>query len=358
MLRFIARYVAMFRLLWLTPQIKGEFKILEVSNGPEGLKVLLPLNEDTKANGIQSLFWDSRKGHALVEPDQVVASGRWFRVHANYGLELKATAGAWLSGWLGERPEDFGLTNVEEVRLPNGTLGLLTNLNSTKWIIHVHGRKTLYGETLRNFKLLHEIGFRQLAISHETDPKPYGLGKRRSTLGLIEWRQVLAAVSFAGRNGATEVVLFGWSLGGMMVGQFMRKVKSSIVVGAIFDSPMFDVRNTLRLQALLSGYEAKFADEVCTLIANSTLLRALGYPKMIVDDLSLAMNRLECEVPMLAMYSKNDGYVAFEDVEQFAKINSGAKLVEFQGARHCRLKNSDPGRYEQEVKLFLAQFGI
>ena len=358
MKRVIARYVAMFRLLWLTKSIKGEFAILEVriENGLQ--RVLLPLNEDTAATGIQSLFWNSRRGHALVEPAEIVGLTRWFEVVENYGLEIKPSPNAWLSGWLGDRPEHFGISNYETVTLANATRAWMAQEDSSKWVIHVHGRKAAMGETLRNFKVFLELGYSQLTISHETDPEPFGLGSHQSYLGLTEWKQIEAAVDYAKKQGAKDIVLFGWSLGGMFIGQYLRKTNEPGIRAAIFDSPMFDIRNTLRVQAQMSGYSTQFADEVCELIRNSKLLKFLGYPAIDVDSLSLSKNTLESDLPMLVMYSSNDGYISWEDSPKFCELNSSAIAIQFSGARHCRLKNSNPDRYEQVIRDFISKLEI
>lgn len=359
LIRFLATYVAIFRLLWITDKVKGEFGILKVRQDGNVTELLLPLNEDTKAQGKQSLFWASRLGHCVVEPGEIGSDGRWFKVHKDYGQQPIGTDGAWLSGWLGERLEHFGDIEYDIVKLPNGTLATQTKKSSQNWVIHVHGRKTLVAETYRNFEQFDELGFRQLSISHETDQKPMGLGKHRTTLGFQEWKQLEAAVVHAQGQGAKKIVLFGWSLGGMIVGQFLRNstIRTS-VVGSIFDSPMFDVRNTLRLQAELSGYSAEFADEVCERVRLSKLLRILGYPKLDFDAFSLSIHRIESELPSLLMYSKNDGYVAYEDAESFAQLNRSVRLVEFPSARHCRLMNSDPVRYAETIKSFISELDI
>ncbi len=359
MLRFIAKYVAAFRLLWITERVKGDFKILRVSETNGVTRILLPHNADTAAPGTQSLFWASRKGHALVEPAESVSEGRWFKVLRNFGKPPKSTKGAWLSGWLGELLEHFGSLKYENVQLPNGTLATRTSNSSTHWVIHVHGRKASIGETLRNFSLFDDLGFNQIAISHETDPKPLGLGAQRSFLGSREWKQVEDAVRYAQSEGATKVLLFGWSLGGMFVGQYLNRSNSqNAVVGAIFDSPMFDVRHTLRFQATLVGYNSQFADEVCDLIGSSRLLRIFGFPKLDFDSFSLSAKKLATNVPSLVMYSKNDGYVAYEDAETFSQLNENTYTVDFPGARHCRLKNSDSPKYDKAITEFVSTLQI
>lgn len=356
MKRFIARYIAMFRLLWLTRRVKGEFSILRTEQRGNSTFLLLPDNADTEAPGVHSLFWDSRKGHCVVEFSERRPEGRWFKVLKNFGKEPVPSKGAWLSGWLGETPEHFGITSYDCVQLPDGTKAVVTNRESDRWVIHVHGRKTLIGETLRNFPLFDSLGFRQMSISHQTDPRPAGLGKHKSNLGLTEWKLVEQAVNFAKANGAKEVILFGWSLGGMICGQYLKRASdTSIVRAAIFDSPMFDVRNTLRYQAGLSGYSEQFADEVCELISKSSLLRLLGYPVMKVDEFSLARNPIGTHIPMLVLYSLNDGYIQIKDALQFGDINRNVVLQEFEGARHCRLRNSNVELYERTLKDFVAK---
>lgn len=354
MKRVIARYVALYRLLWITKEIKGEYSKLKTSQVGEQQFVLLPDTPDSRVPGPQSLFWESRSGHALVEPATLTDSGRLFRVIKLFRGDLLNIRGAWLSGWLGEKPEDFGIEEYDRIRMPNGTLAIQKRASGSRWVIHVHGRKTLIGETLRNFPLLDELGYNQLSISHESDPKPYGLGKHRSKFGFDEWKEVEAAVQYSVDEGASEIVLVGFSLGAMMVGQFLRNSSYGNRVNAvIFDSPMFDVRNTLRLQASISGFDAGFADEICNLMKESRILRLLGYPKLDVDSFSLAKNAILSPIPMLVLYSTNDGYVAHLDSEVFVKLNPTTTLVNFPQARHCRLFNSDQPKYELAIRNFL-----
>ncbi|MEY2816512.1 MAG: hypothetical protein RJA78_1088 [Actinomycetota bacterium] len=346
----------MFRLLWLTPRVKGEFSILRTEQRGSSTFLLLPDNADTQALGVQSLFWDSRKGHCVVEFSETKTEGRWFKVIKTFGAAPIPTKGAWLSGWLGETPEHFGISKYNNVTLSDGTKAVVTSRESDRWVIHVHGRKTLTAETLRNFPLFDSLGFRQMSISHQTDPKPAGLGKHKSTLGLTEWRLVEQAVNYAKAYGAKEVILFGWSLGGMICGQYLKRVSdTSIVKAAIFDSPMFDVRNTLRFQAGLAGYSDQFADEVCELIGKSFLLRLLDYPVIKVDEFSLAKNPVSTNIPMLVLFSLNDGYIEIKDALEFAEINRNVVLQEFEGARHCRLRNSNVSLYERTLKDFISK---
>ena len=76
---------------------------------------------------------------------------------------------------------------------------------------------------------------------------------------------------------------------------------------------------------------------------------------MKVDDFSLAQSPIGTHIPMLVMYSLNDGYIQIKDALEFAEINRNVELQEFEGARHCRLRNSNVELYERTLKDFVAR---
>jgi pimeloyl-ACP methyl ester carboxylesterase len=76
---------------------------------------------------------------------------------------------------------------------------------------------------------------------------------------------------------------------------------------------------------------------------------------MKIDSFSLAKNSIETDIPMLVLYSLNDGYIQIKDAVKFAEINQNVVLQEFEGARHCRLRNSNVELYERTLKDFVAK---
>jgi alpha-beta hydrolase superfamily lysophospholipase len=354
-MNYLVPLVAAMRVLWLGSKVQGDFQIIRVSHSDGKTYVHLPINADTESYSKQSLFWNSRKGHAIVErSDDSDSKLRRFEVLNNLGEPLIETKGAWLSGWLGDKPEDFGYTLNDFVTLSNGTKAFLTASDKKRWVIHVHGRKANYAETLRNFKQFEELGFSQLAISHETDAKPLGLGKRRSQLGASEWRQVEVAVEYAISNGAERIVLFGWSLGGMFVNQFLeRSGKTLVISGVIFDSPLLDYRGTLQLQAGREGVDRAIVDKSMEKISSSPLLRLMGFRNVDISNLSALNKSLNTQVPTLLFYSANDGYISTSGVYRYRELNPGTRLVEIRGARHCRLFNQDQEKYQAAIAEFL-----
>jgi pimeloyl-ACP methyl ester carboxylesterase len=354
-MKYLVALVAAMRVLWLGSKIQGDFQIIRVNHSDGRTYLHLPINADTENYSKQSLFWNSRKGHAIVQrSDDSDSKLRRFEVLNNLGEPLIETKGAWLSGWLGDKPEDFGYSSNDFVTLSNGTKALQIASDTRRWVIHVHGRKANYAETLRNFKQFQDLGLSQLAISHETDAKPLGLGKRRSQLGATEWRQVEVAVEYAVSNGAERILLFGWSLGGMFVNKFLERSGKTIAIsGVIFDSPLLDYRGTLQLQAGRAGVDREIADKSTKLMRSNTLLRLLGFRNIDVSTLSALNKPLEVQVPTLLFHSSNDGYISTSGVYRYRELNPGTRLVEIRGARHCRLFNQDQEKYQAAIAEFL-----
>jgi pimeloyl-ACP methyl ester carboxylesterase len=351
-MRYIKGILAAIKLQILGSKMKGEFKILSVVKDGNRTLVTLPRSQDTEVPGVQSLFWDSRAGHAVVQAVSRDSETVSFELLKIFRAEPEANIECWLSGWLGETPEDFGFNNYETVQLANRTQAWLVRRSSSRWIVHVHGRNALRGETLRNLKQFDELGFNQLTISHESDARPAGLRRRRSKLGATEWRQIETAVNFAQEQGATEITLFGWSLGAMFVGQFLlQSSKRELVSKVIFDSPLIDYPSTLRLQATLAAYSSSFGDYVVKLLLSSQVLQVLGFGFRKLPTLLFELN-----VPALVLYSKSDGFVSMENIEDLKNLNQKLELVEFVNGRHCRLFNQNEDFYKASLAAFISKY--
>lgn len=341
----------------MTGQITGEFRALAITESHGDTFIDLPRNLDTRTKAVQSLFWNSRRGHLVVQavPSHETTEVVRFKVLKRISADLpEVGTRVWLSGWLGEEPKHFDLEDsVSEVQLSNGTTGWLFDNSSSKWVIHVHGRRAAMGETLRNIKQFKALGYTQLTISMETDPKPFGLGRSKSNLGQTEWMEIEDAISFAQSNGAKQIILFGWSQGAFITGQFLRNSnKAERVTGAIFDSPLVDYRSTMRFQAAKKGFPIHLGDQVVDAIRRSSIVRLLGYSNIDVDKMSLKNSFIE-GLALLVLYSRDDGHVSTHDVHALRANNPSAQLFEIPRARHCRLFNEDQESYERAITDWL-----
>ena len=348
MFRTLKVLIAATRVVRLNRPYDGDFTVQGVRRSADKLYVTLPKSAETTNQGEQSLFWDDRRGHAIVSPVSVNQESVEYQVLRCFRKEPSVGAKAWLSGWLAESPEDLGMSKYETIVLANQTKAWLFHGNTT-WVIHIHGRKAAKAETLRGISGLQSFGFTQLAISHESDPQPDGLGSPRSYFGVKEYQQIADAVSYAERNGAKKVFLYGWSLAGLFIRKYLSSERrSNSIAGVILDSPLIDLKETLELQSVNAGMDESFGSEVYSKLISSKVLKFLSYQRPSIPSLK----GFSFDVPALLMYSRTDGYVSMKSVDS---ISSSRQLIrlEFNESRHCRLYNSDPEKYGSSLVSFI-----
>jgi predicted alpha/beta-fold hydrolase len=82
------------------------------------------------------------------------------------------------------------------------------------WAIFVHGWKADQQETLRMLPTVVEPGFPSLVITYRNDEGTPGNPDGFYRFGATEWRDVEAAVQYALDQGASDIMLIGYSMGG------------------------------------------------------------------------------------------------------------------------------------------------
>ncbi len=114
----------------------------------------------------------------------------------------------------------------------------------------MHGRGVTRAETIRALPVFRAAGYSVLLASWRNDgvaPKsvdgPYGLGS-------TEWEDVDAALRWVEGQGATSVVLMGWSMGGAVVLQtLVRSPFAQLVDGVVLESAVVDWHAVLKSQS-------------------------------------------------------------------------------------------------------------
>ncbi|QFZ16653.1 alpha/beta hydrolase family protein [Saccharothrix syringae] len=315
---------------------------------------------------------------SLVESRVTVLPGTWGLAWPGGGARVGAVTGR--SGGTvvreleGEAPPDGTSVRLEaavwstdprtahgldytDVRIPT-ELGdapaWLVPATSPTWVVAVHGRGGSRTEALRVVPTLHDLGLPVLAVTYRNDEgaprSPDGLYH----LGDTEWRDVEAAVRYARAHGAREVVLYGWSMGGAIVGQFLgRSAEAGAVVAAVLDAPVVSWRKTLEAQARDRGLPGRLAP-VAELVSD---WRA-----------DLEFHRFELvehppahRPPTLLFHGGADGTVpvgASRDLATAApRLGWPVRYVEVPGAEHTAEWNVDPGAYEEVLAEFLGSVG-
>lgn len=115
---------------------------------------------------------------------------------------------------------------------------------------------------------------RLVEIGGSPRPNTHGRGSSRDG----EWRDVEAAVQNAVANGVTEIVLFGWSLGGAIALRLTDlSAHSERIVGLILDAPVMDWQTTLAANAGASGLPCSIATLGLRLLQSPTMLWVPGF---------------------------------------------------------------------------------
>ncbi|MBT2208592.1 S9 family peptidase [Actinomadura sp. NEAU-AAG7] len=326
------------------------FRITDAGNGT----VTLPRDPDTERPGTWALAWPD--GRALLGP---VVGGDRATVVRRVASVLKGTpakgARATIDHWLyeGDPKTALGLA-FEDVAYPT-RVGRMpawllpgTSPKGT-WVIAVHGRNAGMAETFRAMKPVHATGMTMLSIAYRNDVDAPRSADHRNHMGATEWRDVASAVAYARANGATGVVLYGWSMGGAMAMKTLR-ADPSFVRGVVLDSPVMDWSATLDKQG-----DARHLPRLVTDVAKRTMRYRFGID---LDDLDQTRFAPRLRTPVLMFTTAGDRTVANRPAFAFAKAAPPGMVthVTAQGD-HTEAWNTDPAAYERALASFLARVG-
>ena len=174
-------------------------------------------------------------------------------------------------------------------------------------------------------------------------PSPDGL----THLGADEWHDLDAAAGYAVQHGARRLTLVGYSMGGAMVCDFLRRSqRAGLVADVVLDSPVLEWRRLLS-QAADRGLPHELLRP-----AERMVEWAAGVDLSEEDQLAHAARFRR---PVLVLHGTADAVVPIADSRELARrLPARVRLVEFPGAGHAGSWRSDPGRYEAVVRAFLA----
>jgi uncharacterized protein len=215
------------------------------------------------------------------------------------------------------------------------------------WAVLVHGRGGTRADTYRLFPTLRDLGMPVLAISYRNDPDAPASPDGYYGLGATEWRDVAAATDYAFANGARDVVLVGFSMGGAIVANYLHEsADADRVRGVVLDAPVLDWDVPLRQAAR----ERRVPEQVVPVAKALATLRT-GIRWSTLDHVARAD---EFDAPMLIFHGTDDSLVPPETSEAFAEARDDlVEYVPVDGAGHVAAWNADPDDYEARVRAYV-----
>ncbi|MEV4252565.1 prolyl oligopeptidase family serine peptidase [Spirillospora sp. NPDC049652] len=221
---------------------------------------------------------------------------------------------------------------------------------SSPWVIAVHGHNADRAETFRAMRTVHETGMPMLSIAYRNDENAPSSTNGRNLLGSEEWNDVASAIAYARSQGATGVVLYGWSMGGSMVMSALRHAPDqSFVRGVVLDSPVLDWRATLHKQGASRGLPKLETD-----VAMRMMKWRYGVDLGAMDMRSFAR---DLKTPVLLFTTEQDGTVDNRPSYEFARKAPAGMVTHIAeaGADHTEAWNVDSAGYERAVAGFLGK---
>jgi len=312
--------------------------------------VTLPLSPETAAPGTWGLRYDG--GHA--EMGDVLATG-----DATVTRELRTLTGTLTAGTavamdrtvFGDDPQDVGLAYADV--LIEGPLGdypaWVIDGTGTTWAIVVHDRGADRREALRVLPTLAGAGMPTMVITYRNDPGAPPGGGGHAGMGRNEWNDLDAAVDYAVAEGATDVVLVGYGVGGSIVEVFLEHSRqANRVAGVVLDAPLLDPAgrvDDMAAQDKVPGFVVAWSKAVATL--------RFGIDWGDLDHLARAA---ETAVPTLIVHGTEDPlFPAAVSGEFAAAAPYFVTLVEVPGAGHGEAWNVDPAAYDGALDGFLSR---
>ncbi|WP_353508894.1 alpha/beta hydrolase [Intrasporangium sp.] len=322
---------------------------------------------DPDVPGRYGVWLDGGSGHArvgrIIERDEAAATVRRELLAVDRGT-LGVGPARWNQYYYWDRPSvSMGLPDEEVVvtsdvgALPGWIVRPEGSTPARDWAVLVHGRGARKEETLRAVPVLRAAGWTCLVAAYRNDRDAPRGPDGRYNLGLSEWRDVEAAIRTAVAQSAERIILFGWSMGGAIVLQTLRRSRhADRIVGVCLDSAVIDWDAVLRHHGRLNHLPGPLVRMARGLMGSRRGRALVG----LIEPIDLAHTDWvaradELDVPILLIHSTGDTVVPFGPAAALA--GRRPDIVRFEPwelARHCREWNYDPERWESVVSSFVA----
>jgi len=259
-------------------------------------------------------------------------------------------------GYVGDPKTAFGF-EFEEVTLETELGGAPAWLvmpdpavqRADTWAIVVHGIGGRRENGYRFMSIFRHAGIPTMLIAYRNDAEAPLSSEGLYAFGLTEWRDLEPAVEYALANGARSVVLLGESMGGGIVGQFMRQSPLREHVSALlFDAPALD-------------FPAVLVDQMTR--SQAPLPSVLSVTGMWFFGMRTGLDIADADVmdavigfdgPVFISHGAGDRIVPVETSDRVVEARTAPTEYLRTDADHILSFKSDPHRYRAAMGGFLA----
>jgi len=317
-------------------------------------RVVLARDEHSEQPGVYGLDWQA--GHAIAGPilgeSSDTVTRRLRDVEGYLVPDIKVGFDSHV--YAGDPGQSLGLP-FSSVAVPDA-LGPMPAWQippakgpGRTWAVVVHGHNDNRQNDLRIAPTLRDSGLTSLLISYRNDlgaPKsPDGLYH----LGETEWQDLAAAVHYALDAGAKRIVLIGYSMGGVVITQFMqRSPLADRIAALVLDAPVLSWKSLLEFNAeqmSLPGFLALPVEWTidARISPNWTNLNALDHPE-------------DFHLPILLTHTAEDELVPIATSEEFAQeLPHWITFDRVPLGGHTEAWNVNPALYDRRLSRFLEQ---
>ncbi len=215
--------------------------------------------------------------------------------------------------------------------------------------VYVHGIAGSREDGYRHLSVLAAEGVPTLLVTYRNDEGAPASPEGRYAFGLREWTDVQAAVVFLAGRGHDRVLLVGESMGGGIVGQFLRwSEHASSVVAVALDSPALDFARVLRHLATgrglpLPGGVARVALVMIAVSSPIDMREAV-----VLDEVA------RFEGPVFLAHGDGDRIVPSDVSDSLLEKRRGVTVALRTRADHLQSWAAGPEAYREAFAAFLS----
>lgn len=231
--------------------------------------------------------------------------------------------------------------------------------SSDTWMIFVHGKGAPKNEALRLLPFAVDRGYHAMVIEYRNDPGAPPDASGIYQYGVTEWKDVASATRHARSNGARDIVLVGYSMGGSNVLSFLLESPlRSQTAAVILDSPVLNLGSTVDHAAGQTQLPLIQVSVPQSLTAVAKWISGWRYG-IDWNETDYVTRSRNLQTPILIIQGSGDETVPSEPANELARLRPDiVTLSTPQGVGHVLAWNADPDGYEALVGAFLDDLGV